>query len=101
MSQDVDSDFAPPVGVYTLVVTANDTTGNTNVSDLVLFVVYDLDSGHATGGGWFYPDGDSTLPGGKANFGFTAKYKNDVSTGKLNFQTRMLTSISRAPASTG
>ena len=43
-------------------------------------------SGHATGGGWVYPDDDSTLPGGKANFGFTARYKNDVSTGKLNFQ---------------
>jgi len=39
-----------------------------------------------TGGGWFYLDDDSTLPGGKANFGFTARYKNDVSTGKLNFQ---------------
>ena len=38
------------------------------------------------GGGWFYPDGDSTLPDGKAEFGFTARYKNDVSTGKLNFQ---------------
>jgi len=39
------------------------------------------DGGHATGCGWFYPDGDSTLPGGKANFDFTARYKNDVSTG--------------------
>ena len=43
--------------------------------------------GHTTGDGWFYPDGESTLsPEGKANFGFTARYKNDVSTGKLNFQ---------------
>ena len=42
--------------------------------------------GHATGGGWFYPDGESTLPDGKANFEFTARYKNDVSTGKLSFQ---------------
>jgi len=38
------------------------------------------------GGGWFYPDENSTLPDGKANFGFTVKYKDDNSTGKLNFQ---------------
>jgi len=86
VSQTVDSGFAPAVGVYTLVVTATDNASNTNVSDPVFFVVYDPDGGHATGGGWFYPDGDSTLPDGKANFGFTARYKNDVSTGKLNFQ---------------
>ena len=86
VSQIVDSGFALDVGVYTLVVTATDNAGNTNVSDPVFFVVYDPDGGHATGGGWFYPDGDSTLPGGEANFGFTARYKNDVSTGKLNFQ---------------
>ena len=73
-------------GVYTLIVTATDNAGNTNQSDPVFFVVYDPDGGHATGGGWFYPDDDSTLPGGKANFGFTAKYKDDISTGKLNFQ---------------
>ena len=87
VSQNVDSgDIVSAVGVYTLVVTATDNASNTNVSDPVFFVVYDPDGGHATGGGWFYPDGDSTLPDGKANFGFTAKYKNDVSTGKLNFQ---------------
>jgi hypothetical protein len=86
VSQDVDSGFEPEVGVYTLVVNATDNAGNTNVSDPVFFVVYDPDGGHATGGGWFYPDDESTLPDGKANFGFTARYKNDVSTGKLNFQ---------------
>ncbi len=86
VSQIVDSGSAPAVGVYTLVVTATDNAGNTNVSDPVFFVVYDPDGGHATGGGWFYTDDESTLPGGKANFGFTARYKNDESTGKLNFQ---------------
>jgi len=86
VSQNVDSGFSPAVGVYTLVVTASDNAGNTNVSDPVFFVVYDPDSGHATGGGWFNPDGDSSLPDGKANFEFTARYKNDVSTGKLSFQ---------------
>ena len=101
VSREVSSgDVVSEVGVYTLVVTATDNAGNTNVSDPVFFVVYDPDGGHATGGGWFYPDGDSTLPGGEANFGFTARYKNDVSTGKLSFQYK-LTCISRAPASTG
>ena len=80
------SDNVSAVGVYTLVVTATDNACNTNVSDPVFFVVYDPDGGHATGGGWFYPDNESTLPDGKANFGFTAKYKDDNSTGKLNFQ---------------
>ena len=88
VSQNVigDNSFGPEVGVYTLVVTATDNAGNTNISDPVFFVVYDPDGGHATGGGWFYPDDESTLPDGKANFGFTARYKNDVSTGKLSFQ---------------
>ena len=86
VSQSVDSGFEPPVGAYTLVVTATDNTSNTNVSDPVFFVVYDPNGGHATGCGWFYPDENSTLPGGKANFDFTARYKSDVSTGKLNFQ---------------
>jgi len=86
-SQDVDSGDEPDVGVYTLVVTANDTAGNSNVSDPVFFVVYDPAGGRATGKGWFYPDGEGTLsPEGKANFRFTAKYKKDVATGKLDFK---------------
>ena len=80
-SQFVDTGSEPEVGVYTLVVTATDTAGNTNISDPVFFVVYDADGGHATGEGWFDPD-----VGGKADFKFTVRYKNDVSTGKLNFQ---------------
>ena len=87
VSREVSSgDVVSEVGVYTLVVTAIDNAGNTNISDPVFFVVYDPDGGHTTGGGWFYPDGDSTLPGGEANFGFTARYKDSSSTGKLNFQ---------------
>ena len=87
VSQSVNSsDNITEPGVYTLVVTATDNASNTNVSDPVFFVVYDPSGGHATGGGWFYPDENSTLPDGKANFGFTAKYKDNSSTGKLNFQ---------------
>ena len=85
--QNVSSGFVPAVGVYTLIVTATDNAGNINESDPVFFVVYDPNGGHGTGGGWFYPDDESTLSSdGKANFGFTARYKNDISTGKLNFQ---------------
>ena len=86
VSQIVNSGFAPAVGVYTLVVTATDNASNTNESDPVFFVVYDPDGGHAIGSGWFYPDDDSPLPDGKANFRFTAKYKDNSSTGKLSFQ---------------
>jgi len=82
VSEDVDSGFAPAVGVYTLVVTATDNASNTNVSDPVFFVVYDPDGGSATGEGWFDPDGESE----KADFEFAVKYKQDVSTGKLDFK---------------
>jgi len=86
VSQDVDSGDEPDVGVYTLVVTATDNAGNTNESDPVFFVVYDPAGGRATGKGWFYPDVESTHPGGKADFKFTTSYKKDISTGKLDFK---------------
>ena len=73
-------------GVYTLVAKAADKAGNVAFSEPVFFVVYDPDGGFATGGGWILPDGESTLPDGRANFGFVAKYKKDVSTGNLEFQ---------------
>jgi parallel beta-helix repeat protein len=86
VSQIVDTRFEPEVGVYTLVATATDNAGNTNESDPVFFVVYDPAGGRATGKGWFYPDVESTHPGGKADFKFTTSYKKDVSTGKLDFK---------------
>jgi hypothetical protein len=84
--QEVDSGFQSASGVYTLEVTATDVAGNTGESDPVFFVVYDPEGGFATGGGWILPDEQSTLPGGKANFGFVAKYKKGSSTGNLEFQ---------------
>lgn len=84
--QEVDSGFTPQSGVYTLLVVATDNRGNTAESDPVFFVVYDPEGGFATGGGWICPDEESTLPGGKATFGFVAKYKQDSSTGNLEFQ---------------
>ncbi len=83
---DVVSGFKPVAGVYTLVVSALDNADNIVESGPVFFVVYDPDGGFATGGGWFYTDSESTLPDGKANFGFVAKYKQGSSTGNLEFQ---------------
>jgi hypothetical protein len=86
-SSTVSSPFSPDPGVYTLTVTAEDKAGNTVSSDPVFFIVYDPDGGHATGGGWFYPDSESSLSGDyKATFGFVAKYKAGSSTGNLEFQ---------------
>jgi hypothetical protein len=43
------------------------------------------EDGLASGGGSFYPDSESTLPGGKANFGFSKSLTASVSDGKLQF----------------
>jgi hypothetical protein len=85
-SQEGDNGYIPDPGVYTLVVSAIDAAGNTEECDSVFFVVYDPEGGFATGGGWFYPDPESTLHGGKANFGFVARYKQGGSAGNLEFQ---------------
>jgi surface protein len=83
---DVASGFVPEEGVYVLVVKAVDNAGNMAISKPVNFVVYDPTGGFATGGGWIAPDTESTLAGGKANFGFVVKYKGLASNGNLEFQ---------------
>jgi len=85
-AQEVPSGFKPEPGVYTLVAKAYDNAGNYAGSEPVYFVVYDPNGGFATGGGWIAPDSESTLPGGRANFGFVAKYKSGASSGNLEFQ---------------
>ncbi|KCZ73370.1 parallel beta-helix repeat (two copies) [Candidatus Methanoperedens nitroreducens] len=85
-SEEVSSGFIPAPGVYTLVVDATDQAGNAAISGPVFFVVYDPEGGFVTGGGWFNPDSESTLPDGRANFGFVARYKNGNFTGNLEFQ---------------
>jgi predicted GH43/DUF377 family glycosyl hydrolase len=84
----IEPSFVPEPGVYTLVVEAIDYAGNIAISDPIFFVVYDPDGGFATGGGWLITDNESTLPSGRANFGFVTKYKNDNSVGNLEFQYR-------------
>ncbi len=82
----ISTDFVPSPGVYTLIVEAADKAGNIAHSDQSFFVVYDPTGGFATGGGWLIPDAESTVPNGRANFGFLAKYKDGGSTGNLEFQ---------------
>ena len=82
----VESGYVPAPGVYTLTVTAVDNGGNATTSLPIFFVVYDPTGGFATGGGWLIADNESTLIGGRANFGFVAKYKKGASTGNLEFQ---------------
>jgi hypothetical protein len=66
-------------GVYTIIVTVCDNLGACGTAE-VWVVVYDPSAGFVTGGGWInvapgsYP-ADPTLSG-RANFGFTSKYKN-------------------------
>jgi len=86
VSQTVSTGFLPVPGVYTLLVKSSDFADNYSESEIIYFVVYDPAGGFATGGGWFNPDSESTLPGGRANFGFVAKYQSGGSTGNLEFQ---------------
>jgi hypothetical protein len=66
-------------GVYTIIVTICDSAGGCGTAETWV-VVYDASAGFVTGGGWInvapgsYP-ANPTL-GGRANFGFNAKYQN-------------------------
>ena len=90
--QEVYPGFVPDAGVYTLVVSAIDGSGNRAESEPIMFVVYDATTGFVTGGGWINsPAGaHKTNPSltGKATFGFVSKYKKgaDVPTGNSEFQ---------------
>lgn len=74
----------PPLepDIYTIDVTAE------CVSDSAILTVYNPEGGFATGGGWIVPEDDelNTYPLERANFGFNAKYKQDVATGHLEFR---------------
>ncbi|MFC1531148.1 post-COAP-1 domain-containing protein [Gemmatimonadota bacterium] len=64
--------------------------GSQSVTDLSVTGCLVLESGMATGGGWFIPEPSNaeglTLDGSKATFGFNAKQAKGQSTGHLEFQ---------------
>jgi len=77
------------VGIYDVELVVTDNRG-VQSSDTTLAVVYDPESGSATGGGWFW-SGQGNLKNdpeseGKATFGFVVKYKQDAADGNLEFQ---------------
>jgi len=76
-----------PVGVYTIETQfIGDDCYYHSSQDTTILAVYDPTGGFATGGGWYMADDEVTELYGRANFGFNAKYKQDVSTGNLEFQ---------------
>jgi cysteine-rich repeat protein len=78
-------------GVYTIVLSVTDDDGGSD-SQTVMIVVYDPSAGFVTGGGWINSPLGAYLPdpsiGGKANFGFVAKYQKGatVPSGETEFQ---------------
>jgi ELWxxDGT repeat protein len=77
--------------VYTVTVESGELGCADWASTEVLLVVYDPSVPRATGGGFIFPDADSTLPAqtseDKANFGFIVRVnKNQAAAGNLQFQ---------------
>jgi len=77
------------VGIYDINLTVSDDIGAQS-SNTTIVVVYDPDTGSATGGGWFW-SAEGNLrrdieSEGKATFGFVVKYKQEVAAGNLEFQ---------------
>jgi hypothetical protein len=76
-----------PVGVYTVTTRfTGDDCYYYGSGDTAVLAVYDPTGGFATGGGWYMADDEATGLNGRANFGFNVKYKQEVSTGNLEFQ---------------
>ncbi len=78
-------------GIYAVCLTVNDGTVDSE-SDCTMVVVYDPTAGFVTGGGWIdspvNADYQYMQTGGKATFGFVAKYKKgaNVPDGNTQFQ---------------
>jgi hypothetical protein len=82
-------------GVYTISATVADGDGGSHTQQFQYVVVYDVDAGFVTGGGWIAsPPGayaaDPSLAG-KANFGFVSRYQKGatVPTGETEFNFKL------------
>jgi len=79
-------------GVYSICVRGTDSKCNLGSAECVLLAVYDPAAGFVTGGGWIdspvNTDYQYMQVGGKASFGFVAKYKKGASVpeGNTEFQ---------------
>jgi hypothetical protein len=83
-------------GVYTVETTVSDDDGGSATAAFQYVVVYDIDSGFVTGGGWIQSPSGAYTPDdttdadvtGKANFGFVSKYKRGLTVpeGNTEFQ---------------
>ncbi|MFC1718547.1 leucine-rich repeat domain-containing protein [Candidatus Poribacteria bacterium] len=87
-----DSHTYQTAGIYTIILEVKDDDGASDESVFEYIVVYSLDGGFVTGGGWIdSPEGayvsDPTLAG-KASFGFVSKYRKGAKTptGQTEFQ---------------
>lgn len=76
-----------PVGVYNVDITfTGDDCFYFSTTDSAVIAVYDPTGGFATGGGWYEDVDEVTGEPGRANFGMNVKYKQEASTGNLEFQ---------------
>lgn len=68
--------------VYTVTVTVTDGSGNARSQVFQYVVIYDPSAGFVTGGGWINSPAGAFVQSpsltGKANFGFTSKYKKGM-----------------------
>jgi PKD repeat protein len=88
-----DSHAYTEAGLYRIQLAVTDDDGDTGLSPAFAYVVvYDPSAGFVTGGGWIDSPAGAYKPqpsrGGRANFGFNAKYKKraEVPTGQAEFQ---------------
>lgn len=78
----LDVELAP--AIYEIEITI----ASAPVTATAYLVVYNPEGGFATGGGWILPedDGFNTYLNVRANFGFNARYKQDVAKGNVEFR---------------
>jgi len=94
IGEDVTAAFTAPgvPGIYDLCVRGTDAASNTGAQACIMLVAYDPEGGFVTGGGWIdspvNTDYRYMQVGGRASFGFVAKYKKGASVpeGNTEFQ---------------